>query len=196
MQQVYESKVATLTHEDLTTENVCIDRNDRQVCSAYRFTIRSDLERTITASLNNESNGFENLRYAVYNVSKGSWMSLTDDPEELTLPISYCSDKDDDESKQETIDNNCYTMDGTLKSYNDHAKNSIFGITIENSVPKNKNELVSGTAQVYDLVLFLNETHGNQNHEQGQQYSGTIMIEVLDGATSGNITGCVGDDCK
>lgn len=189
MQTVYENTVNKMNVvEDVTTVgNVCVDSNSRQVCSAYRFTIKSDVERTITATLNNEANGFTYLSYAVYNVSTGTWLTLTDDGD-LDLPINACS------NNNEELDN-CFNMEGTLKKYTDTATNSIFGLTSVNSAPVKKSVAVSGVEQVYDLVLFIKETNQNQNVDQGKQYSGTIIVDVLEGSANGNITGCVGDDC-
>jgi len=190
VQTVYEANVkeAAPVEDVSTVGNTCIDSNSRQVCSAYRFTVRSDIERTITATLNNESNGFTYLSYAVYNVTKGAWLSLTDD-DDYSLPISTCSN--DDENVE-----NCFNIEGTLKTYTDGAVNSIFGLTTENSIPTKKSEPVSGTTQVYDIVLFIKETNENQNIDQGKQYSGTIIVDVLEGGIKGKITGCVGDDCQ
>lgn len=189
VQTVYEANVKnSAAVEDVSTVgNTCIDSNSRQVCSAYRFTIRSDVERTITATLNNESNGFTYLSYAVYNVTKGTWMTLTDDGD-FSLPLNTCLNDTENVEK-------CFNMEGTKKTYADNAVNSIFGLTTVNSLPTNKSETVSGTTQVYDLVLFIKETNENQNVDQGQQYNGTIIVDVLDGGINGNITGCVGDDC-
>ena len=189
VQTVYETNVKGLEAvEDVSTVgNTCIDSNSRQVCSAYRFTIRSDLERTVTATLNNEYNGFTYLSYAVYDVSKGAWMSLTDDGD-YSLPLNACSN--DNENLE-----NCFNLEGTLKTYTDGAKNSIFGLTTVDSVPTYNSQMVSGTTQVYDLVLFIKETNENQNIDQGQKYNGTIVVDVLEGGINGSITGCVGDDC-
>lgn len=188
MQTVYENNVKGLSAvEDVSTVgNACIDSNNRQVCSAYRFTIRSDIERTVTATLNNEANGFTYLSYAVYNVTAGTWVTLTDDGA-LDLPISSCSNTD------ENIEN-CSTIDGTIKTYADSSVNSIFGLTTSGALTTKKSVSISGTAQMYDLVLFIKETNENQNVDQGKQYSGTIIVDVLEGS-NGNITGCVGDDC-
>lgn len=189
MQTVYETNVKGLSAvEDVNTVgNACVDSNNRQVCSAYRFTIRSDIERTITATLNNEANGFTYLSYAVYNVTAGNWLTLTDDGD-LDLPISTCS------NSVEEIEN-CFNMEGTLKKYTDTSVNSIFGLTTVNSLPEKKTTTISGVTQVYDLVLFIKETNENQNVDQGKQYSGTIIVDVLEGGLNGTITGCVGDDC-
>ena len=190
MQTVYENNVKGLTAVDdvSTVGNACIDSNDRQVCSSYRFTIRSDVTRTVTATLNNESNGFTYLSYAVFNVNAGTWVQLTDDGD-LNLPISACSNTD------ENLEN-CSTIEGTLKKYSDSSVNSIFGLTTVDSVTTKKTMAISGTAQMYDIVLFIKETNENQNIDQGKQYNGTIIVDVMDGSANGNITGCVGDDCN
>lgn len=201
VKEAFKPIIGSAPVEDVSTVgNTCIDSNSRQVCSAYRFTVRSDIERTIKASLNNEENGFTYLSYAVYshsaNDGNGGWLTLDDDGNE-TLPLTQCSNKDDDETIPETLTNQCFTMQGTLKKYEEsRAKNSIFGLTTENGLPAFKSEPVSGTTRVYDLVLFIREINDNQNIDQGKQYSGTIVIDVLEGAGNGNITGCIGDDCQ
>lgn len=190
VKSVYESTVkeATDTIKDMSkASNICLDDNNRQVCSAYRFTIYSDVQRTITATLNNESNGFTYLSYAVYDVNNGAWLSLTEEDE--TLPISSCSNEDENL-------NNCFDVTGTKKTYTDGAINSIFGLTTVNGETTHKNATISRDEEhAYDLVLFIKETNENQNIDQGQQYNGTIIVDVFEGDLNGTITGCVGDDC-
>lgn len=193
VQTVYEArfKDATNIENPEDAANICIDSNGRQVCSAYRFTIRSDIERTITASLNNEENGFTYLSYAVYNVTKGAWMSLNDEGDYF-LDFTSCSNANNEGDDANTTDD-CYAQVGLQKTYTDAAKNSIFGKTIEagSAEPVYKSELVSGTTQVYDLVLFIRETNENQNIDQGKNYRGTIVVDVLDGGSDGQISGYV-----
>ena len=92
VQRVYEARFKNAT--DITNpedaSNICVDSNGMQVCSAYRFTVKSDIERTITAELRNEENQFTYLSYAVYNVTKGQWMTLTDD-NDLFLDLTTCT---------------------------------------------------------------------------------------------------------
>ena len=193
VQTVYEArfKDATNIEKPEDAANICIDSNGRQVCSAYRFTIRSDIERTVTALLNNEENGFTYLSYAVYNVTKGTWMALNDE-NDYFLDFKSCTNLNNEGDKADTTDD-CFTQEGLQKKYTATAKNSIFGKTIEPGSPDpvNKSELVSGTTQVYDLVLFIRETNENQNVDQGKNYRGTIVVEVLGGETGGNISGYV-----
>ena len=186
----YEENIKGLTEAVNVDEvsNACLDSNGRQVCSSYRFTIRSDMPRDVTATLNNESNGFAYLSYALYDVTNDKWVELTDD-KQLDLPLKGCS------NTIEEIDN-CFTMEETIKTYTDTATNSIFGMTTVDSLPVKKSVRVTGTTQVYDLVLFIKENNANQNADQGKQYSGTIIVDVYEGGLNGTITGCVGDDCK
>lgn len=187
VKQVYESKVSTLTSEDLTTENACIDRNDRQVCSAYRFTVRSDVERTITATLNNEHNGFTYLSYAVYDITEGVWLELNDEGAE-DLSLTTCSNENEDDT------DDCFTTNP--KTYEaTRAVNSIFGYTLENSVVKNQTKTIASETHEYELILFIKENDANQNIDQGKKFRGTIVVDVLDGGVNGQISGCVGDDC-
>lgn len=192
VQEVYESKIKGLTANEDSLEygNACIDSNNRQVCSAYRFTVRSDLERTITAVLNNEHNGFTYLSYAIYDVTNNKWLPLADDGATYDMALKSCSNED------ENTENDCYAEEP--KTYNTGAINSIFGYTLENSIKVNQSMTVASATQEYEIVLFIKENKGNQNIDQGQNYRGTIVVEVMDGGIngSGNITGCVGDDCK
>ena len=193
VQTVYQARFKDATNIENPEEagNICIDSNGRQVCSAYRFTIRSDIERKVTASLNNEENGFTYLSYAVYNVTKGTWMALNDEGD-FFLDFKSCTNLNNEGEKANTTDD-CFAQEGLQKKYTDSAKNSIFGKTIEpgSAEPVNKSELISGTTQVYDLVLFIRETNENQNVDQGKNYRGTIIVDVLDGASGGNVSGYV-----
>lgn len=192
VQTVYETRFAGATEVDLENAgNICVDSKDRQVCSAYRFTISSQIERTITATLNNEENGFTYLSYAVYNVTKGEWMVLTDE-NDYFLDLTTCSNENNEGDNANTTDD-CYQQENIQKTYSDKAKNSIFGKTIEagKAEPVYKSEKVSGTTQVYDLVLFIRETNENQNIDQGKQYRGTIVVDVLEGGADGNISGYI-----
>ena len=193
VQTVYEArfKDAQNVENPEETGNICIDSNGRQVCSAYRFTIRSDIERTVTASLNNEENGFTYLSYAVYNVTKKTWMPLNDE-NDYFLDFTTCSNANNEGEKANT-DDDCFIQEGLQKKYTDAARNSIFGKTIKPGSPDPvyKSESVSGTTQVYDLVLFIRETNENQNIDQGKNYRGTIIVDVLDGSAGGNISGYV-----
>lgn len=196
VQTVYEARVKGSTETDDPSQvgNLCIDSNGRQVCSAYRFTIRSEIERTITATLNNEENGFTYLSYAVYNVTKGEWMSLTDE-NDYFLDLTACSNENNEGDDANTSDD-CYQQQNIQKTYSDTAKNSIFGKTIEagKAEPVYKSEKVSGTTQVYDLVLFIRETNENQNIDQGKSYRGTIVVDVLEGGANGTISGYINPD--
>ena len=194
VQDVYEKKVLVNTEvfEDISkASNLCIDSNGREVCSVYRFTIYSDVERQITATLNTESNGFEHLRYAVYDVDNKEWIKL-DSEDTLSSGIKKCSNDDEDVV-------NCHNIEDGMKKYTPDAINSIFGIadingTLKKGTVDSKNE----DGHAYDIVLYINETGTNQNIDQGKQYNGTINIEVDGGlnGSNGNITGCVGNDCK
>lgn len=189
VQTVYEEKVKDINSSSPSQANACIDSNSQQVCSAYRFSVRSDVERTISATLNNEYNGFTYLSYAVYDVTNGGWLNLNGDNDK-SLPLTACS------NQNESTSDDCYALDGTLKKYNSPgAINSIFGYTLEENVVKNQTKKIASATQVYDLILFIRETNQNQNIDQGQSYKGTIIVDVIDGGMSGQITGCVGDNC-
>lgn len=200
VQTVYEARFKDATNIENPEEaaNICIDSNGRQVCSAYRFTIKSDVERTITASLNNEENGFTYLSYALYRVNKvgdleAGWVNLADEEDEkYFFDLKSCSNLNNEGEGANTSDD-CFVQEGLQKKYSNDAKNSIFGKKIEAGSPEPifKSEPITGTTQIYDLVLFIRETNENQNIDQGKNYNGTIVIDVLEGGANGNISGFV-----
>lgn len=190
VRSVYEKRQENFAGEGETADNnVCIDDNNQQVCSIYRFTVSSDLERTITATLNNESNGFSYLSYAVRDVTNNTWLALNS-AGDLSLNLTACDNEDEDES------NNCYTLDSSTSKKNysttPRAINSIFGYSGD-PTPKLLTKTVASTPQIYDLVIFLKENNQNQNVDQGKEYRGTIIVDVTDGASSGQITGYVSE---
>lgn len=188
VKKVYEESIANLTTEDYDEANACIDHNNRQVCSVYRFTIRSDAERTITATLNNEHNGFQYLSYALYDVTNKKWLKLNDEGSE-DLALTACS------NENESDEDDCYTTNPSKSYIADRAVNSVFGYTLDGgSVVKQSQKVASATSE-FELVLFIKENDTNQNIDQGKQYRGTLIVDVLDGGVNGQISGCVGDDC-
>ena len=110
VQSVYERKVKPLLSGTDISEigNACLDDKDMQVCSSYRFTISSGTDRTITATLNNEHNGFTYLSYAVYNVTKGQWMVLNDDGD-LSLSLNSCSNQNN-EGEDANLNDDCFKI--------------------------------------------------------------------------------------
>lgn len=187
VKQVYAESIAESTTEDLGTTNSCLDWNNREVCSAYRFTVRSDVERAITATLNNEHNGFTYLSYAVYDVTNKAWLKLNDEGKE-TASLSSCS------NTNENTEDDCYTENPKTYIPN-RAVNSIFGVKLENAMVVNQTKTVASETSEYELVLFIEENDQNQNVDQGKEYKGTIIVEVIDGSSQGQISGCVGEDC-
>lgn len=194
VQNVY-SHFDIANKKDVSEGNICIDKNNKQVCSIYRFSINSDVsDRSIVAFLNSEYNGFTYLNYAVYDVTKGAsnassedgWVQLTDEGD-FHLSLDSC------DSENDITEDDCWTKTGTRKTYsvNDPtAMNSMFGYTIEDGLTANRGQILKGGIQTYDLVLFiLNEEDVNQNVDQGQNYRGTISVEILDGGISGTGNG-------
>lgn len=191
VQNVYEKRgiaTADVLEDPSTGANMCIDKNDRQICSVYRFTIESEADdRDIIAFLNTEYNGFKDLYYAVYDVTaydpakpEAGWIELRNG--EHNLALKGCSNENDD------TEDDCFNNSGTNKKYNSIAINSMFGYEDdgeEQGQPLNKGK------QTYDLVIFIRNANESQNYDQGQNYRGTIMVEILDGGVggSGNIQG-------
>lgn len=196
VKKVYEKNIKTIDSTTLDpntpiTANACIDDESQEVCNAYRFTVRSDVERTITAKLNNEHNGFTYLGYAVYDVTNGVWLDLGGVE---SLPLTTCSNENEVVEGETDAIADCYTMNGTLKTYDStRAVNSIFGTTIDDETQETtfQTKKVASTTQVYDLILFIMENRANQNIDQGKNYRGTIVVDVMDSGLNGQITGTV-----
>lgn len=183
MKTVYERNIKTLgTTATAATDNACIDAVGKEVCSAFRFSIRSDDPRTVTASLKTEHNGFNYLAYAVYDVTNQAWLKLNGNEESVGL--TQCSNEEEG-----TPIADCYTMVETKKTYETRAINSIFGTTLdsETQLPVFTSLQVSNDTQIYDVVLFIKENNKEQNIDQGQKYSGTLVVDVV--GLEGQITG-------
>ena len=171
---------------DADRTNICTDVNGMEVCSIYRFSLKSDITRNAKATLQSEYNGFEYLSYAVRDVTNGSWVVLDTNSNAQSMPLTKCDNADGDSARR------CYnTNENTgAKEYNGIAKSSIFGYD------SNSNFVIKPlgtTTQEYDLIIFIKENNENQNVDQGQQFSGTIVVDIIDDGT-GRVTGEVGQD--
>lgn len=193
VKEAYSRSRESFGSEGAMSDNICIDDNDRQVCSIYRFSVTSDSNRDIVATLNSEANGFTTgLSYAVYDVSgeyasdEARWQQLDDSIIADKLTLNYCSNEDEDTNKY------CFNTIGGVKDYGNNS-HSIFGYD-NGGVIKTKSITASET-QVYDLVIFLNENNLDQNADQGKQYSGTLVVKIVDsGSAGGIITGTINND--
>ena len=167
VKKVYEKHVASGDAD--SSSNVCIDDKDKQVCSAYRFSIKSDIDVDTYALLNTEHNEFVYLTYALRDVNNNTWVQINDN--NYYLPLSSC---DNDNTKS---NDDCYQMKNEKKVYNitPKAVNSIFGYNKDSSLKK---QIIGKTERVFDLVIFINENNNNQNVDQGKKYLGTITIEA------------------
>lgn len=182
---------------------LCVDdaNPNYQVCSVYRFSVRSDSSRDIIAKLKNEYNGFRYLNYAVYDVSNSSWINFGDNVEYNS--INYCNN--DNKVGEELITaDDCYTIvegkkeyanENVLDAAGTHAVNSLFGLKyddINDSYSYNYRTIITPNIedyQIYDVILFIKETGDEQNIDQGANYSGTLHVEVLTDGDAGKITG-------
>lgn len=180
---------------------ICLDDNSKQVCSIYRFSISSDLEREVVAKLNNEHNEFTYLSYAVYDVTANAWIELG---EAEYADIDKCDNTntftEGDNAGELDPSDDCYTITTEKVYTNDTpgatgltAVNPLFGIKNVESTLKYGTVSIGSTAKTYDVVLFIRENDANQNVDQGATYNGTIFVEVTGGATSGHITGHMND---
>lgn len=195
VKKVYEKNIKSSAYKpnEEVTANGCIDDYGQEVCSAFRFTVRSDLAKEITAALKSEHNGFTYLSYAVYDLTVGEWLKLNDNGTE-SLPLTMCSNENEVTEGQTDNIPDCYTINQStqVKTYDTtRAVNSIFGTTIPEGTEevRYKTKLAESQPHVFELVLFIKENQGNQNVDQGKNYRGTIVVDVV--GSEGEITGKV-----
>lgn len=197
VQTAYENAKDSFGSEGALGSNICVDSpkdeegnklEARQVCSIYRFSVNSDSDRQMTATLYNDLNEFETgLSYALYDVNNNEWKVLDDGNSSKFITLTYCSNEATDPNKY------CYTEGSDNKRIyngdtNIQTSNSIFGYTTAGEFKTES--ITAGSTQEYDLVIFLKERGNNQNEDQGASYQGTIFVEVVDSSiTSGQITG-------
>ena len=183
---VYEHNLTAINNQTAPTsdeddwDNLCVDSNGMEVCSVYRFSLKSDQPRTATATLRSEHNGFTYLAYALRDVTNSMWLSL-DSQSHQYVSLTKCDNNDDDSTQR------CYNVDDQTgdRTYTTIAKNSIFGLNNElQYVRKN----IGTTKQEYDLVIFILENDDEQNIDQGKQFQGTIIVDVIDEG-AGRVTG-------
>ena len=160
VKSIYESHV--MGGGSVSSSNKCVDDNNKQVCSVYRFSITSDYDRDVYALLKTELNEMTYLVYALRDVSNNTWIKL--DKNNYYIPIAKC-------------EGNCYTINGEEKTYSTDplATNSIFGYNNDSSLKK---QVINSNERIFDLVLFIKENNKDQNVDQGKKYSGTITIEA------------------
>lgn len=195
VKKVYEKNIKTLeSSNEEVTANACIDDYGQEVCSAFRFTVRSDFAKEITAALKTEHNGFTYLAYSVYDVTVGEWLKLNDNGDEI-VKLTTCSNKNEVEEDGTDDIPNCYDIDNLqVKTYDTtRAVNSIFGTTIPEGTEevRFRTKTAESVAHAYDIVLFIKENKGNQNIDQGKVFTGTIAVDVV--GSEGEITGRVND---
>ena len=189
----YEKNKGDFIESDKPEKNACVDDNGKQVCSIYRFSISSEERHELTATLNNEENGFSTgLSFALYEVSKtngetteagSGWKNLGPEgtPNDYIAIGSVCSNQD------KNLENDCFEKESeeAPKVYKPESIKSIFGYD-ENGIKKQIIE--SGETIKYDLVLYLEEKGAPQNEDQGKEYKGTVIVNVDDLGDS-HITG-------
>lgn len=161
--------------------NVCTDSNGMEVCSIYRFSLKSDLTRNAKATLQSELNEFEYLSYALRDVTNGSWVVLDANTSAQSVPLTKCDNSDGEPTRR------CYNTNDTTgaKEYNGIAKSSIFGYDSSSDFAI---KTVGTTKQEYDLIIFIKENNQNQNVDQGKHFSGTLIVDIIDEG-AGRVTG-------
>ena len=185
LQGIYERNIKGLEPkeiEELSSNNLCVDDSaaEYQVCSVYRFTVKSDNSREVTARLNSEENGFTYLNYAIYDITNGKWVDLTVNGVQ-NLSLNKCTNTNN-EGDNPVTDDDCATTDEYGQKQ--YLSNSIFGLTEEDEYASTL--LAAGVEQTYDVILFIKNAPFNQNIDQGKNFRGHIVVDVLDGGLAGD----------
>lgn len=170
VKRAYDRAKDSFNDEGSMDSNLCIDDLNQEVCSIYRFTLKSDDPRSFTAKLNTEHNGFQYLDYAVRDVNSGTWIKVAGNDE--IAGLNAC------DADASTDAGECFTTSGANKTYSTttpKAVNSLFGYNNDNSL---KTVEIGSTEQKYDIVLFILENNDDQNIDQGKQFQGTIYVET------------------
>ena len=186
-EQIGEGKITVDEQGVSNKSNVCIDDEDQEVCSIYRFSVRSDDTRNIIATLKSEYNGFTDLAYAVRKVNctddgtNNCWMVMEDQENTKYQKLTRCVNTDERtaaEAEDEDL-KNCSTTANNIKTYDLAAKNSIFGLAGAGVEASYVTQEIGDAKTSYDLVLFiLNKPEQNQNYDQGKEFRGTIVVEL------------------
>ena len=152
-------------------ESQCLDSNNKKVCSVFSFETHNNGEKdleivgkilTTTDITGEQTTEFDNLSYIVYETTTGA-----------ATPIN-------------TTKTTFANFGGSTELFNDGTDNKV--------------TVTSGSHNKYEVLIWLNElatseqlqdetnmTEGNQDHEQGLTYTGTVEITVS--GTSDKITG-------
>lgn len=150
--------VATAAYQR-TDGNQCIDKNNKQVCAVYEFSVANngdplDIIGTITTTTNDsdvlaekgieaQKNEFYNLSYKVYDVGEQKFVS----------------------------DKTAFGITGTSKN--------LFNIQdTETGEYSNSLTLGTGISKTYQLLIWLDDKDEPQNDEQGLRFSAQVKISV------------------
>jgi len=173
-------------------KNKCVDFYGRDICSVYRFSVSNNVNNPLDAYgvLQIEENGFTDLSYLVRDVTNNSWLFLRPNNESIKNTDYMVLDKCDNADSE----NKCFTVnENGIKEYS--AEYSIFGYKNNADAFNDKasfaTKAINTEEQKYDLIVFIRENGENQNADQGQHFSGTINVDIVDNANS-RITGITG----
>lgn len=197
VQAAYEAGVKKRTAAEYQAElegstpptTACIDSNNKQVCSTYRFSIDNEGGSQIMATLNTELNTFSSpnggaiaLSYALYDLKNGKWVDITnvDGAKQQYKNMNAACDNSNPEMGA------CFSEIDGNKVYEANQIFPIYGTTTTGGVTTNNT--INAASQEFELVIFLLDNGNNQDTDQGKQYSGTIKVELV-GSASEQITG-------
>lgn len=176
---------ATITGSDgqkYTGQGECIDDNGNEICSTYTFTIGNpNLTTTldVTGQVFTTTNGFANLKFAIYDEANNQVQAPTDFPKEakgtVDLSISttlLASSKDLDESTGKAKE----SFDADVLTTYTHVTDN-FATLIKGDANAAFNNV-----RTYKMVIWIEETNDDQTEEDaGKVFAGGVTFSTLGG---------------
>lgn len=176
--------------------NDCRDANGNNICSVYQFTVTNNSAtsaQTIYPTFTVNTNGFTNLKYAVFKGTAEDVKNSTigwdvDGTEVTTVTITDAAASGSDGSFGQTAT----AADATRK----HVIGKPGDLIIAAKAPATEDWddentewdrlrqiLDKGESMTYTIIVYLAETGGQQNSEQGAKFAATVSFNTSDGST-------------
>ena len=156
----------------VTAGSACIDDNFNEICSIYTFTLinrMTDMDVPLYVTLNPTMNNFENLYFKV----------LDDNLVEVI-------------SKTHLVDDRTYTLDANNnKVYDINATISPVVLSNINTTLPRAVDSEHPSSVTYSIVLWIDETHHNQNASDGGKIFASTLVASASGPGGSGITGVI-----
>ena len=176
--------------------NDCRDANGNNICSVYQFTVTNNSAtsaQTIYPTFTVNTNGFTNLKYAVF---KGTAADVTgstngwdvDGTEVIDVTITNAAAAGSDGSFADTATAANAARKHVIGKPGDLIIAAKTPVTedwddTDTEWDRLRQILDKGEKMTYTIILYLAETGGQQNAEQGAKFGATVSFNTTDGST-------------